>query len=179
MQSNATFGFGLAATVVAGSSGLALAGFANRAQGPIVSPFDAEVSLRLIDRNAGWDGELSLLLPGEAQPVFLTTNKNADRNTPVCLGEVDAGDQLLFQYEVTRGTLATYRMDNQHGAKQFRHEWMDADTARLYVEDINVTGGDRDFNDAVYELDFVTVPAPGSLALAAGGLGLLAKRRRK
>lgn len=154
---------------------------ADMVSGPIVAQEDSEFSVRLISSSAAWTGELSWLsnIESEVTPVLLMTNKSSTSAAPTQVGSVQAGEALYFQYQITHGTLNTFRQDDETGAAQFRHEWTSGTTARLFVEDIKLPGGDADFNDAVFEVAFNPVPTPGVLAMAAVSGGMFIKRRRK
>ena len=153
---------------------------ADMVSGPIVAQQDSEFSVRLISSSAAWTGELSWLSNTESEvtPVLLMTNKSSTTAAPTQVGSAQAGEALYFQYQITRGTQNTFRQDGI-GADQFRHEWTSDTTARLFIEDIKLPGGDADFNDAVFELAFTPVPTPGVLAMAAVSGGMFIKRRRK
>lgn len=153
---------------------------ADMVSGPIVAQHDSDFSVRFVSSNAGWTGELSWLSNTESEdgPVLLMSNKSPTNAAPTQVGSVAAGEALYFQYEITRGTLNVFRQDDQAGAQQFRHQWISDNTARLFVEDIELPGGDRDYNDAVYDITFTPVPTPGVLAMSALSGGLLIKRRR-
>lgn len=171
------------AAAVTGASGVAFGGYAHFDEGPIVAREDSIVTMSLISRSAGWDGELSLINVdvevGQPETTFILSNQLSERNRLEYVGQFDAGEALLFQYEIVRGTANVFRMDDEVGLDQFRHQWVNSHTARLYVEDIKLPGGDRDYNDAVYELNFRTVPTPGALAAAATGLAFIGGRRRR
>ncbi|MEM7754052.1 MAG: hypothetical protein AAF297_00275 [Planctomycetota bacterium] len=171
------------AAAVSGVSGVASAGYSDRDTGPVVSPFDSLVTITLIERRAGWNGELSLIdvgAPfGEPDTSFLMTNNKNQRGVVEYVGQFDAGESIFFQYEVVSGTKNVFRMDDKVGLDQFRHEWLDKDTARLYVEDIKLPGGDADYNDGIYELSFLTIPTPGAVGVAAAGLLMMGARRRR
>lgn len=153
---------------------------ADMVSGPIVAQQDSEFSVRLISSSAAWTGELSWLSNTESEvtPVLLMTNKSSTNAAPTQVGSVENGEALYFQYQITHGTQNTFRQDGA-GADQFRHQWTSDTTARLFVEDIKLPGGDADFNDAVFEIAFTPVPTPGVLAMAAVSGGLFIKRRRK
>ena len=172
----------LFAAAVSGIAGSASAGYADRDEGLLFARNASSVTIELIERRAGWNGELSVINVDaesvEDQTSFLLSNRGHDRNRIVDVGTFDAGEAILFQYEVVSGQRNIFRMDDEAGLRQFRHEWLDADTARLYVEDIKLPGGNKDYNDAVYELNFSAVPTPGALGVAAAGLALVARRRR-
>ncbi len=132
---------------------------ADMTEGPIVAQQDSEFSVRLVSSSAGWTGWRELLRADtameyigniEGEPALMLSNKGDKNAAPTLVGRVQAGEALYFQYEITKGTLNTYRQDDEVGAQQFRHEWISDTTARLFVEDIKLPGGDRDDNDAVY-----------------------------
>jgi len=166
------------AVIAASASTPALAGIV---QGPVVAPFDAQAEITFVSRSAGWTGELSFLGTSQnaiSAPQYLMSN-SAAAGDAASLGLFNSGDELLFQYEiVSGGPNNTYRMDDPAGALQFQHEFTSSNVARLYVEDIELPGGDRDYNDAVFDVTFTQVPGPGPLALAGMG-GMLALRRRR
>ncbi len=151
---------------------------ADMTEGPIVAQQDSEFSVRLVSSSAGWTGWLSYIGNIEGEPALMLSNKGDKNAAPTLVGRVQAGEALYFQYEITKGTLNTYRQDDEVGAQQFRHEWISDTTARLFVEDIKLPGGDRDDNDAVYDVSFNPVPTPGTLAMGLASAGLLVKRRR-
>jgi hypothetical protein len=157
----------------------AFAAQADLVEGPIIAQQDAEVSVRFVSQNAGWKGELSWLgtVENAGSPQFLFTNRASSSDPAATIGTVSAGESLFFQYRTVTGTLNTFRQDDAEGAKQFRHQWISSNTARLYIEDIEVPGGDKDFNDAVYDISFSPVPTPGVLGILSAGLGFLARRR--
>ena len=171
------------AAVVSSVSGVAFGGYADRSEGPIIAREDSLVTIALIERRAGWNGELSLINVdvevGEPDTTFLMTNQSPDRARIGYVGQFDAGESLFFQYEVVSGTKNVFRMDDEVGLDQFLHEWIDPKTARLYVEDIKLPRGDADYNDAVYELSFFTIPTPGAAGIAAAGLVMMGGRRRR
>lgn len=164
---------------VAAVAAVAAAAQADMSHDPIVAPFEADVLVSFVSQSAGWTGELSWLnLENDTfSPQFLLSNREAPGAT-VSIGRVGQGQTLYFQYEVTIGTANVFRQDDEAGALQFRHEWLDDYTARLYVEDIELPGGDQDYNDAVYDVTFRAVPTPGALGMGMAGVLPLVRRRR-
>ncbi|GAB4384673.1 MAG: hypothetical protein Kow0022_07950 [Phycisphaerales bacterium] len=152
---------------------------ADMSHDPIVAPFDADVLVSFVSQSAGWTGELSWLnVENETfSPQFLLSNRETPGET-VSLGRVEQGQSLYFQYEVIIGKANVYRQDDEVGALQFRHEWLDDYTARLFIEDIELPGGDRDYNDAVYDVTFRAVPTPGALGMGMAGVLPFVRRRR-
>jgi uncharacterized protein (TIGR03382 family) len=151
---------------------------ADMSEGPIVAQQDSDFTVRLVSSSAGWTGWLGWISNTESEPVALLSNKGPTDAAPIAVGSAQAGEAVIFQYEITRGTPNTYRQDDEAGARQFRHEWLDESTARLFVEDIQLPGGDRDYNDAVFDVAFTPVPTPGTMAMGLAAGGLLVKRRR-
>ena len=160
---------------------IAPAAVADLVDGPIVAPYDARVSVGFVSQSAGWIGELSWIgtLDSPESPTFIMNNRASPDDPAIPIAEVQQGDILFFQYEIVTGTLNTYRQDDFDGALQFKHQWISNDTAQLHIEDIELPGGDQDFNDAVYAVTFTPIPAPGSTALFCTGLALLVQRRRQ
>jgi len=152
---------------------------ADRVPGAIVAPYEADVLVSFVSQSAGWTGELSWLgVAGNVgSPQLLLTNREQVGANAV-VGHVQQNDVLYFQYEITRGQHNVFRQDDEVGAIQFQHEWLDGSTARLYVEDIKLPGGDKDYNDAVYDVKFQAVPAPGAFSLCLAGALPLVRRRR-
>ena len=151
---------------------------ADMVEGPIVAQQDSDFTVRLVSSSAGWTGWLGWISNTEGGPVALLSNKGPTDAAAMPVGSVQAGEALIFQYEITRGTLNTYRQDDEAGARQFRYEWIDDSTARLFVEDIKLPGDDHDYNDAVFDVAFTPVPTPGTVAMGVAAAGLLVKRRR-
>ena len=151
---------------------------ADMVEGPIVAQQDSSFTVRLVSSEAGWTGWLSWISNTESEAVTLLSNKGPKDAAPIAVGTVEAGESLIFQYEITKGTKNPFRQDDEAGARQFRHEWLDGSTARLFVEDIELPGGDRDYNDAVFDVAFTPVPTPGTMAMGLASAGLLVKRRR-
>jgi hypothetical protein len=171
-----------AMVAVAGSFGVASADISRAVHGPIIAPFDAVVDVQFVSRSAGWVGELSFIGNGVTpnSPMALLRNDAARGDKVDAMFSVSAGQGALFQYEIVRGTKNVFRQDDEAGTLQFKHAWISENTARLYVEDIKLPGGDADYNDAVFDVVFApaVVPTPGSLALLGLG-GVAAFRRRR
>lgn len=169
----------IAAAVATTAAFAATADIADYESGPIVARQDSTFTVDFVSSSAGWTGQLSWLSNVENEAPFLLMSNKSDPNAaPTQVGSVQAGESVLFQYEITRGTLNTFRQDDEVGGAQFRHRWTSDTTARLFVEDIKLPGGDADFNDAVYDITFTPVPTPGTVAMAGLAGGLLIKRRR-
>ncbi len=154
---------------------------ADLVDGPIIAPYDARVSVGFVSQSAGWVGELSWIgtLDTPVSPTFIMDNRASPDDPAIPIAEVRRGDILLFQYEIVSGTPNIYRQDDTYGALQFKHQWISNDIAQLHIEDIELPGGDQDFNDAVYAVTFTPLPAPGSTALFCTGLALLVQRKRQ
>lgn len=167
------------AATVAAAAFTATADITNYETGPIVARYDSTFTVDFVSSSAGWTGELSWLSNTESEgPMLLMSNKSDPNAEPTEVGSVQAGEAVLFQYEITRGVQNIFRQDDQIGADQFRHQWTSDSTARLFVEDIKLPGGDADYNDAVFDVTFTPVPTPGTMAMAGLAGGLLIKRRR-
>jgi len=151
--------------------------------GSIIMPMNAEVFIEFVSREANFDGELSLVMPDLSQPQFIADNiVRDDARRSVSLGTFEEGEALVLQYEIVRGRIpATFISSDDDDALQFLTTFVAADQAVLAIEDVRFDDGDRDFNDAVFNIYFrsVDVPAPGVAALAAAGLGLAGVRRRR
>ncbi len=151
--------------------------------GPIVSPFESRAEVTFVSRNAGWVGQLSILpsandLSGAA-PQAVMRNDAKKSDPAVDIGTFARGESLFFQYTIITGTPGSYEQNDPTEAKQFRHAWLNDHTARLFVEDIRLPGGDRDYNDAIFDVTFTAVPSPGAVATAALGGLMMIRRRRK
>ena len=152
---------------------------ADMSPGPIVARQDSTFTVDFVSSSAGWTGELSWLSNVESEgPMLLMSNRSDPNAAPTQVGSAEAGEALYFQYEITHGGLNTFRQDDAVGANQFRHQWLNDLTARLFVEDIKLPGGDADYNDAVFDVTFTPVPTPGTFAMAGLAGGLLIRRRR-
>jgi hypothetical protein len=171
--------FTTAAAVIAATAFAATADVTDYSEGPIISPYAASFTVDFVSSSAGWTGQLSWLSNTESQTPFLLMSNKSDPNAaPTQVATVGAGEAVLFQYEITRGTHNIFRQDDEVGGNQFRHQWTSDNTARLFVEDIKLPGGDADYNDAVFDVVFTPVPTPGTVAIAGLAGGLLIKRRR-
>ncbi len=169
----------VAPAVIAAAAFTASADITDYETGPIVSPYAATFTVDFVSSRAGWTGELSWLSNVENEgPVLLMSNKSDPNAAPTFVGSVAEGESVLFQYEITNGTHNIFRQDTEVGAAQFRHQWTSSNTARLFVEDIKLPGGDADYNDAIFDIAFTPVPTPGTFAMAGLAGGMLIKRRR-
>ena len=169
----------IATAAVAAAALTASADIADYETGPIVSTSAATFTVDLVSSNAGWTGVLGWISNVESEGIIELMSNKSDKNAaPTLVGSVGAGEAVLFQYRITKGTLNTFRQDDEVGGAQFRHQWTSDTTARLFVEDIKLPGGDADYNDAVYDVTFTPVPTPGVLAMSVLAGGMLVKRRR-
>lgn len=121
--------------------------------------------------------------------AFLFENKGPTRSNVAGLGVIPGGATLHFAYLVTQGvsvapTGSLFRTDvaadlNYFGSTDLGME--DGERVwRMGIEDIrDENRSDWDYNDAVFEVRAFPVPTPGTIALAAAGVGLAAVRRRK
>ena len=93
---------------------------ADMVEGPIVAQQDSSFTVRLVSSEAGWTGWLSWISNTESEAVTLLSNKGPKDAAPIAVGTVEAGESLIFQYEITKGTKNTFRQDDEAGARQFR-----------------------------------------------------------
>ncbi len=142
------------------------------------------VTLRFVSSEAAWDGVLWIDADSARDhvevPLFLNHDSAAGYEVP--LGIFNPGERLDFIYDVISGEINSFRTDDAAGIMQFGWEVIDSNTTRIGIEDIRLPGGDHDYNDMVFEMHTVPVPAPGAGgtggALAAAILGFGRRRRR-
>jgi hypothetical protein len=140
------------------------------------------ITIEFVSRSAGWVGELSLLSP---EPTTLLRN-DANPGDSISLGVVEAGEELIFGYEIIQGGNHFWRADRPHANDHFRFTPIlsgdFAGSTLLQIEDLPRGRSDMDFNDAVFRLSFEPtsspVPEPGAIA-ALGFAGVVVSRRRR
>lgn len=140
-----------------------------------------EVTLRFVGSDAAWTGELYWIDQGNASsligPIF-NNHASAPGDAFTLPGLFNAGDELLFAYEVITGEENMFRMDDAGAINQFAVEALGGGIHRMFIEDIKLPGGDHDYNDAIFDIETRLVPTPGSVALL-GMAGAFAGFRRR
>lgn len=146
----------------------------------VVTNGPAIVTVSYVGSDAGWDGVLWLDGDSSASslevPLFFN-HDNVLGNTHN-LGIFQAGQRIDFIYDILTGVNNTFRTDDPTTSAQFRWEWTAPDTIRVGVEDIKLPGGDGDYNDMVFDVSMMSVPAPGA-AVGLAMLGAVGLRRRR
>ena len=182
--------------------GLALCGLAAAANAdiimgqPVTSPSGlSTASIEFRGSSAGYTGELYFLGWGTEGSVlheapdskhsrlgqFLFNNHHSAEGSQITLdGVFESGSVLHFAYEITnpRSRHDLFRTDEEDDRFNFAY---DPGHGALAVEDLRMDsrGYDGDFNDAMFNVSFQSIPAPGSLALLGlGGLAMARRRRR-
>jgi hypothetical protein len=140
---------------------------------------NTEVTLQFVGSDAAWTGELYWINPGGSLvgPIF-NNHVSLAGDTYTIPGLFDAGDELLFAYDVLTGQPNLFRMDDNVGLTQFASESVSAGFHHMFIEDIELPGGDKDYNDNMFDVYTRVVPTPGSVALL-GLAGATAGFRRR
>ena len=134
-----------------------------------------DVTVEILESSAGYTSDLSLSSPSE---IYIGSNR--DLGLIVNLGAFTAGTEMVFRLFVRDTEQAYFTGAGSRNPDEIIHAnvtWESANVAIVGFEDIS-GGGDFDYNDCTFRFTGVTVPTPGSLALAAFG-GLLVARRRR
>jgi MYXO-CTERM domain-containing protein len=139
---------------------------------------NTEATLVFVGSDAAWTGELYWIDDGGnlVGPIF-NNHASLPGDTYTIPHLFDAGDDILFAYDVLTGEPNLFRMDGS-GAGQFASEHVSAGFDRMFIEDIMLPGGDKVYNDNMFDVYTRAVPTPGSFALL-GLAGLAAARRRR
>ena len=148
----------------------------------VLSPCDdATVTVEWMGSDASLAGTLSWINPSiiNSTPV-LFESQSAIVGDTVVLGQTYAlGERVDFQYAVGGQNPQVFRTDRESDWSQFVVEQIDPLTVMVYIEDVRFPNGDGDFNDAVFQVSFNHVPAPGPSALFGAGMVLMGARRRR
>lgn len=139
---------------------------------------NTEATLVFVGSDAAWTGEL-YWIDGDGAlvgPIFNNHLSNPG-DTYTIPNLFNAGDDILFAYDVLDGDPNLFRMDGA-GINQFASEFVSSNAYHMFIEDIKLPGGDKDYNDNMFDVYTRAVPTPGSLALL-GLAGLAAKPRRR
>jgi hypothetical protein len=160
-------------TALAGLAGVAGAGIGS----PVIAP-GGELTVTILPATAAYTNMLYLTDgAGLAAPVFIASNKQV--GDTVLLGTFEAGTELVFMISVLDTGDKFYTGEagrNFDGLEHANVMALDHGTIFVGFED-QEAGGDRDYDDACFELAR-SVPAPGALTLAGAGALTLLRRRR-
>lgn len=148
---------------------------------PLYVPAGHEAVVTFHSSDAGWTGDV-YWMGGDSERdglgQWLFNNHASTPSDSVSLGVFDVQTPLYFAYDITDGELNTYRMTDSNEIKQFAYEDIAPNHFRMRIEDIKLPGGDHDYNDCMFDVQFYSTPAPGAATLGAMGLLLGFRRRR-
>ncbi len=147
---------------------------------PLYVPAGHEAVVTFHSSDAGWTGDVYWMggdQEREGLGQWLFNNHASSPGDSISLGVFENQTPLYFAYDITSGELNTYRMTDEVEIMQFAYEDIAANHFRMRIEDIKLPGGDHDYNDAMFDVQFYSTPAPGAVTL--GGLGLLLGFRRR
>lgn len=143
-----------------------------------VTQNNTEARLVFVGSDAAWTGEL-YWIDGDGALVGPIFNNHASvpGDTYTIPDLFSAGDDILFAYKVVTGETNLFRMDGA-GINQFASEAVSSGYYHMFIEDIKLPKGDKDYNDNMFDVYTRAVPTPGSVALL-GLAGLAAGSRRR
>lgn len=162
----------------------------------VVTSDNTQVSIEFMGSSAGHTGQLYFLGSG-ASPLlidspaldsdsaglgqFLFNNHTSIVGATMTLdGLFSAGDILHFAYDVIAPSPVANRLYRSDSMGDQGHFGFDLVTGDLRVEDLPLASSDLDYNDAMFQLTFTPIPAPGALALAAvAGVSRRGRSRRE
>jgi uncharacterized protein (TIGR03382 family) len=148
---------------------------------PLFVPAGHEAVVTFHSSDAGWTGDVYWMggdQEREGLGQWLFNNHSSSPGDSISLGVFENQTPLYFAYDITSGELNTFRMTDEVDIMQFAYEDIAANHFRMRIEDIKLPGGDHDYNDAMFDVQFYSTPAPGAATLGAMGLLLGFRRRR-
>ncbi len=175
------------AAVVGGSCSIASASVPIPEDPGIFAPCDnVHAEIVWVGSSAGYTGQLSYISPESlGDGVSLLTNKSATVGQRYQLpGTFSQGQRLDFSYDVIVGGLDFFSTAIESDWMQFSVDASNPHSVLVGIEDIRLPGGDSDYNDAQFRVDFSCetppnpTPSPGTFALL-GASGLMLGRRRR
>ena len=169
---------------ICGATSMASANLAISDDPGIFSPCEgAHAEIIWMGSDAGYTGELNWINRLESNSsVTMFNNHAATVGQRYALpGTFALGERLDFSYQVIRGGLDFFSTENEADWSQFSVDASDPENVFVMIEDIRRPGGDGDYNDAMFRVEFTCetlVPAPGSFALLGLGGLVIGTRRR-
>lgn len=147
---------------------------------PLYVPAGHEAVVTFHSSDAGWTGDAYWMGGTEREGLgtWLFNNHASTPGDSVSLGVFNVETPLYFAYDITNGEVGTYFMTNAIDINQFAYEDIGPNHFRMRIEDIRLPGGDHDYNDCEFDVQFNRTPAPGAATLAGLGLCLGFRRRR-
>lgn len=144
-------------------------------------PANSLVTVTFVSSSAGWTGNLHWL-DGDAAftpgPVIFN-NHAASPGDTFAVGTFGSAGPLMFSYDVVSGTQNLFEMTDAAEINQFSYEATGPGMYRMGIEDIRLPGGDRDYNDIVFDVNVTPVPTGGPIALSGLGAALLIRKRKR
>lgn len=153
--------------------------------GKLLVANNGEVRAKFLGSDAGYFN--TLFLAGSDDPLF---DKSSPLNGELSLGPFSAGTELVFRLDVRNTGKSFFSGDLLRNPDLLAHAQATTtfdEIARAYVTTVGFedlfNGGDKDYNDFVFQLTNVIdppgVPTPSALALIVIGLTGIGYQRRK
>ena len=172
----------LGTQVPAQAQAVALPGTTLRASG-------TEIFVRFLNSEAGYSSDIHFFVAVAGSSTFLFNNHAGDPTNTIRIGDLVAGDELIFGIYVTNRRTGEVNLffsgDGSRNADGLVHAKVVAlgnGKFQLGFEDL-YGGGDFDYDDVVFEVSGAIVnPEPVTMVLLGSGLfglGAAARRRRK